>query len=342
MATISKRGDFQWRVQIRRKGYPATYKTFDTKADAQKWARQVENEMDRGIFVSRTEAENTSLKEAIERFKNEYIPRLSHAKREEARATLIQNRPFACKTLAAIRTKDIADFIKERESEGVGGKTIRLDLNIISRIFEVAHTDWGMESLTNPVKRVHKPKTTGGRTRRLEKNEEKKLLRHANDKLRPVIIFALATAMRRAEIASLTWNNVDLKRRTAFLPKTKNGEARTVPLSPLALNLLEELKKHKADNQSVFNISAASITYAMQTAIKNAKLTDFRFHDLRHEAISRLFEETDLDIMEIRVISGHKTLQMLARYTHLRTARLADRLAGMGRTGQRLKLVKTA
>lgn len=331
MATFTNRGNLQWRAQIRRKGYPVTSKTFESKADAQKWARQVENEMDKGIFVSRTEAENTTLGEAIDRFKSEYIPRLSHSKREQDRATAIAKRPLACKSLAAIRTKDIADFIKEREKEGAGGKTIRLDLNIISRIFEVAHTDWGMESLNNPIKRVHKPKTAGGRTRRLEKGEEKKLLKHANAKLRPVILFALATCMRREEIASLTWDNVDLKKRTAFLPKTKNGEVRTIPLSPVALNLLSELQKARTISQSVFGMTAASITYAMQTATKNAKLKDFRFHDLRHEAISRLFEETDLDIMEIRVISGHKTLQMLARYTHLRTARLADRLAGASR-----------
>ena len=79
MATISKRGDFQWRVQIRRKGYPATYKTFDTKIDAQKWARDVENQMDRGIFVSRTEAESTTLNEALEHFKQKYIPQIGRA-----------------------------------------------------------------------------------------------------------------------------------------------------------------------------------------------------------------------------------------------------------------------
>ena len=79
-----------------------------------------------------------------------------------------------------------------------------------------------------------------------------------------------------------------------------------------------------------------SITYAMQTATKNAKMEDFRFHDLRHEAISRLFEKTYLDLIEIRNVSGHKTLQMLARYTHLRTARLADRLAGVKRTTRKI------
>ncbi len=270
MATFTNRGDLQWRVQIRRKGYPTTSKTFESKADAQKWARQVESEMDRGVFVSRTEAESTSLKEAIERYKDEYIPRLSQPDREIRRATGISNRPFACKTLASIRTKDIADFIKERENEGVSGKTIRLDLNIISRVFEVASIDWGMESLTNPIKRVNKPKTAGGRTRRLENDEEKRLLKNAKSNFRPVILFALATAMRRTEIATLTWENVNLKKKTAFLPKTKNGETRTIPLSPIALNLLAELQKKRTKSELVFSMPANAMTKAMETATKKS------------------------------------------------------------------------
>lgn len=83
MAYIQNRGNLQWRVQIRRKGHPITCKTFETKADAEKWARQVESEMDRGVFVSREEAEGTTLKEALDRYRDEYIPRLSQQKREK-------------------------------------------------------------------------------------------------------------------------------------------------------------------------------------------------------------------------------------------------------------------
>jgi integrase len=137
--------------------------------------------------------------------------------------------------------------------------------------------------------------------------------------------------MRREEIASLTWNNVDLKKRCALLPKTKNGEARTIPLSPSAISILQEVQGNNQNNESVFGISSGAITQAMERARKLAKIENLTFHDLRHEAISRLFENTDLDVMEIKMISGHKTLQMLARYTHLRTARLADRLAGAKR-----------
>ncbi|MGI0135320.1 MAG: tyrosine-type recombinase/integrase, partial [Candidatus Micrarchaeaceae archaeon] len=104
---------------------------------------------------------------------------------------------------------------------------------------------------------------------------------------------------------------------------------RTVPLSPAALDVLKSLPRRI--NGSVFGLSSNAISMAWKRTVKKANIRGLTFHDLRHEAISRLFEDTNLDMMEIRAISGHKTLQMLARYTHLRTHRLADRLAGAGR-----------
>jgi integrase len=138
--------------------------------------------------------------------------------------------------------------------------------------------------------------------------------------------------MRREEISNLRWSNIDLERRTATLYETKNGETRTTPLSPLALEILGRLKAESDGREDrVFTQSPSAITQAMRRACKNAGLINLHFHDLRHEATSRLFENTDLDLMEIRSITGHKTLQMLARYSHLRMDRLADRLAGAKR-----------
>jgi len=329
MASIRKRGNLQWEARIRRKGHPTTCKTFDTKADAEEWARQIESEMVRGVFVSRAEAERTTLSEALDRYITEYIPRLAQVFKEITRARALQRRSIASKFLASIRSKDIADFIREREEEEVSGNTIRLDLALLSRLFNVARADWGMESLKNPVENVTKPKVNKGRERRLEEGEEEKLLDAATQIFRPVISFAVETGMRREEIASLTWERVDLKKRIAFLPETKNGEARSVPLSPAALALLARLPKPHAG--SVFRMSASAMTQAMEAARKRAGIADLRFHDLRHEATSRFFEHTDLDVMEIKTITGHRSLQMLARYSHLRVHRLADRLAGAKR-----------
>ncbi|EFL52144.1 integrase family protein [Solidesulfovibrio fructosivorans JJ]] len=328
MATIRPRGD-SWEVRIRRKGWPVTCRTFDTKFDAEKWAREIESEMDRGVFVSRAEAEATTLAEALDRYETDYLPRLAHPDREILRIKGLKRRVLAARFLAAIRTKDVADFIKEREAEGVSPNTIRLDLALLSRLFEVAASDWGMESLANPVRRVSRPKLPSGRTRRLEAGEEEKLLDACPSPFKELIQLALETAMRREELQTLEWSQVDFNGKTAHLPKTKNGDARTVPLSPIALDILQSIQRGESDR--IFPFTLDFITKKMGKVVKKAGMVNFHFHDLRHEATSRLFENTDLDVMEIKGITGHKSMQMLARYSHLRAGRLAERLAGKGR-----------
>lgn len=232
--------------------------------------------------------------------------------------------------MSTIRSKDIADLRREREAEGVSGNTIRLDFALLSKLFNYARSDWGMESLQNPVRLAEKPKATKGRERRLEGDEEEKIFKSIPFEFSQIIRFALATAMRRSEIANLTWNNVNVESRSVFLEETKNTNVRTVPLSLDALEVLESFPQEERKGK-VFKMSPEQITQAMKRLRKNAKIENLRFHDFRHEAISRFFERTDLDVMEIKAITGHKTLQMLARYTHLRTAQLADRLAGKKR-----------
>ena len=286
MASIRKRGN-AWEVRIRKRGWPLTCKSFTTKVLAAQWARQIESEMDRGIFISRTEAETTTLHQALDRYIADYIPRLSDSKRETNRAQAIQRHPFSAKFMASIRTKDIAEFIATRTEQGAGPNTIRLDLALLSRLFEVAASDWGMESLSNPVRRASKPKLPGGRTRRLSEGEEKKLLKSAEKPFDDVIRFALETGMRREEIATMEWANVDIKRGIAHLPKTKNGAPRSVPLSPIAVRILKKLPRQI--NGTVFGMSKDAITRAMTATRRKAKIKDLRFHDLRHEATSRFF-----------------------------------------------------
>ncbi len=330
MATFRKRGPYQWEARIRKRGYPTTCKTFETKLEAEAWAKDVETKMNKSIFVSSKEAEQYTLSECLDRYIEEYIPKLKHAKREEDRARAIQRRAIAHRVMATIRARDIADFRREREAEGVSGNTIRLDFALLSKLFNYARSDWGMESLQNPVELAAKPKVEKGRERRLEDDEEEKLLNAASPIFKPLILFALETAMRREEIASLKWSNVNFKKPSVFLPETKNTEPRTVPLSPAALEILKNLPRQEGV-ELVFGVSADFITDNMKQIRPKAGIENLRFHDLRHEATSRFFERTDLDVMEIKGITGHKTLQMLARYTHLRTARLAGRLAGKAR-----------
>lgn len=329
MASIRKRGPRQWEVRIRRKGYPAQFATFEFKADADKWANDVEAEMGKGVFVSRKEAESTTLSEALDRFNNEFVSNYAQPSQMRSRIRMVKNSHLALKTLAAIRGKDISDYIHIREQEGRSSQTILHEVNLVSRVFEICSRDWGMESLSNPTKRVSKPKQGKGRTRRLEHSEEQRLLDATSSDFGPLILFAIETAMRRSEIAGIRWSHVDFKKKHVHLPKTKNGEARSVPLSPKALQILRALPRNI--DGSVFKLQPDTITKKFSNTVKKAGLVDLRFHDLRHEATSRLFENTDLDLMEVKGITGHKSLQMLSRYSHLRAHRLADRLAGAKR-----------
>ena len=231
--------------------------------------------------------------------------------------------------------RDVADDVRRRDGQKIQSATVLGELATLSHLYTVARSAWGMSYLVNlvPLARAAKPKVPRVWERRLVGDEKARLLTAASPEFRAVIRFALATAMRRGEIASLRWEHVDLGRRclTISSDNAKNHAARTVPLSPTALNVQKTIP-HCIDG-SVFGMTVNLISLALKRVIKKAGIEGLHFHGIWHEAISRLFEDTDLDMMEICAISGHKTLQVLARYTHLRTHRLADRLAGMGRTG---------
>ena len=132
--------------------------------------------------------------------------------------------------------------------------------------------------------------------------------------------------MRRGELLGLSWIHVHLAKRIVHLPLTKNGESRDVPLSRRATDILTDLAKHKKPKaELVFPMSGNSVRLAFEHLRVRAGMADFHFHDLRHEAITRLFEK-GLNIAEVSAISGHKELRMLQRYTHLRAIDLVQRL----------------
>jgi integrase len=146
---------------------------------------------------------------------------------------------------------------------------------------------------------------------------------NVNKKLIPIILLAIETGMRRGELCGLRWENVDIQRRIVFLPDTKNGEPRTVPLTTKASIILSELERRDV---RVFPHCPTWVTRQFHAITKAADVKDFRFHDLRHEAISRLFELDAFNVVEIAKISGHKTISQLNRYTHLSTLNLVKRL----------------
>ncbi|HUW98899.1 MAG TPA: site-specific integrase [Acidiferrobacter sp.] len=317
-----------WQAHIRRRGYPAQVRTFDTKAEAQAWAAGIENEIARGVFLSRTEAENTTLAGALDRYLVEIVPQKKNADREGRRVKAFQDRPLARRSMASIQGKDIANFIRDRQAAGAGPNTVRLDLALLSHVFNIARKEWGMGSLSNPVELVRKPKLPPGRNRRFVDDEQDRLLAAATTyggEIGPLITWAIETAMRRGEIAAMRWERIDWQTHVLTVPweETKTSEARGVPLSRAALAVLESLPR-KVDGL-VWSLSPDSISQAFERVCERAGIKDLTFHDLRHEAASRLTER-GLGLLQVKAITGHKTVQMLGKYTHLRAEDLVGKL----------------
>ena len=189
--------------------------------------------------------------------------------------------------------------------------------------------EWGLMLSSNPVDRVKMPPSSPSRNRRLEVGEFERLEEASkltkNPHIWPVIVFAIETGMRRGEILGLQWEHVDLDRRIAYLPLTKNGTSREVPLSTKAAQVLTA-QRQRNDTPSPFHVTPNGFRLEWDRLRSRAGQSDLRFHDLRHEAISRFFE-LGLNIPEVAVISGHKDPRMLFRYTHLKAEHLIQKLA---------------
>lgn len=325
MATFTKRSSGKWQAKIRKKGYPAQSNTFDTKAKAERWARHIESEMDKGIFVSTSEAEQTTLEELFKRYEEEVLPSKKSHRRVKSNIKKI-NEYLGFYPLAKLTPKVISAYRNERLKE-VTDDTVRKDLLLISRTLKHAQQEWEIYlPRGNPVDSIKVPNQAKGRERRLLPGEESKLIDKAKEyggELENIILLALETGMRRSEISELRWKDIDLNKRTATLWDTKNGDNRVVPLSSNALALLKSLPRNI--NGFVFTMLPDSITRAFNRVCERAKIEELRFHDLRHEATSRFFE-MELSIMEVSSITGHKDLAMLKRYTHLKAENIVKKL----------------
>jgi integrase len=344
MATIIKTPAGNWKALIRITGHPPTSQTFRVKRDATNWARTTEDEIVRGIYIPRNNSEKTTITKALDRYLKEVTPtkKPTTQKLEFNKAKVIRKH-LGSYTLASLNAEQITKFRDKRLSSGLSTTTVRLELALLSHLYTIAIKEWGMGLQVNPVLNVRKPKQSKGRDRRLEGDEEQKLLdiceAYSNPMLAWIVKLALYTGMRHGEIVNLKHSSVNLDKRTLFLSDTKNGESRTVPLSNKAIEVIREVLNHPIrpiDTDLLFfgepgrdGIRRPYVTSKIWTeARKKAGIEGLRFHDLRHEATSR-FVEAGLSDLEVSSITGHKSMQMLKRYTHLRTENLSDKIANI-------------
>ena len=343
MASFYKRGVYQWEARIRRRGYPDQSRTFESKLDAQMWAIQVEAEMQRGAFIVRNLADHISMRELIERFTIEVSPSHKGHLKEVARMRHTARGKIWETYVGNLKPQAIAEWRDQRLKQ-VSPATVLREMGDLALVMNHAIKEWGLVLPFNPLKQVKRPKVSNARQRRLKpaysdlefcKSEEHLLLQACTQSfgiphgcrvtwLRPMVELAIETAMRRGELLSLEWKNVDLKTAVVFLPDTKNGESRHVPLTPKAVAILKALTP--GDSNRVFDISENAFKLAWQRAVKRSGLQDLHFHDLRHEAASRLAEKLS-NILELSSVTGHKDIRMLKRYYHPRPEDLVKKLA---------------
>lgn len=236
--------------------------------------------------------------------------------------------------VVAYRDKRLATPHPRDASRTLASSTVKHELMLLSHLFSTAIAEWGMDALVNPVLKIRKPKAPPGRSRRLNAKEERALLReayrHPNREFYAIIVLALETAMRQGEILSLLWENVSWNKRTALLPITKNGDIREVPLSKMAYSVLSEHLAPQAKGR-VFTYSSSGLKSSWRFFIQELGILDFHFHDLRHCAISSLLEK-GLNAIEVATISGHRSMAMLKRYSHLNARLLVEKLDPKPRT----------
>ena len=329
MATIRKlRG--RWQAQVRRRGMKPRCKSFDSKLEAEKWARDLEAQVDRfGAAPDTKILESTTLGQLLERYQREISPSKRGSVQEIQRLDVLRRHDLAYRTLIGLSQQDIASFRDER-LQSVAPSTAVRELAILSHVLEVAIRDWGLPLARNVVKLVRRPVIRNERSRRLTGDEEQRLLDGCDTGqlpyLKTLLILAIETGMRRGELLGLRWSAISHNRRVITLAMTKNGSGREVPLSQRAFDALMDWKSRAdVDQSTVFPMTPGALEQAWRRLLIRSGIKALRFHDLRHEGVSRLFER-GLNMIEVSSISGHKELRMLKRYTHLSADDLVARL----------------
>jgi integrase len=325
MASLRKRND-RWEARVRRTGQPTQTKTFTLKSDATQWARETELALERGFLNSRPQSFSMSLQEAAGRYLNEVTVYHKGGQVERYRLRKLVKILGKAKLLNSILASDIATLKTQRLLE-VSTGTVRRELNLLSSLFETAKHEWGGNTLVNPVAAVKRPPDSLPRDRRLTPWEKDRLLseakRSGNPTLHTAIVIALETAMRQGEILKLKWSDVDFDKGQIIVRDTKNGSNRMVAMSSsLKAHLIAVLKP----DGCLFEITSSGLQQAFKRLVKRLQIHNLRFHDLRHEAISSLFER-GLSVPEMQLMSGHKTIDQLMRYSHAQIENIKPKLA---------------
>ncbi|EAQ0500023.1 site-specific integrase [Salmonella enterica] len=319
MATIRKLPSGKWNVLIRVKGEPTKSVTRETRLECEQWLADFEGDKNKPTHT--VDTLNTP-------YMSEIMIRAGK-KRGGYEATyhrlLTISRTLNGKPLEALTKEDVIAYRNERINH-VSGSTVRLELQLLSRLLRWAADEKGVEC-TDVVAGVKLPEPGKPRDAIVEPLQLQMILSFASEKSKPIIELAYETAMRRNEILAITPAMVDLNKRIIRLTDdmTKNGEGRNVPLSTKACEMLKQLCDGRDKHARLFNLTPYAVTQAFRRAARLAKVYGVCFHSLRHSAITRAAEK-GLSTVQLMAVSGHKTITMLSRYSHIKAENVAHLL----------------
>ena len=341
MATVRKRNG-KWQAQVRRSGHPSRARSFTTKPEAQRWIRDVEAELDaveaQPVTGARAGAKllaSTTIADLLTRYRDTVTPRKRGHIPEINRLNAFLGQPWASLRLSDATPQVFSRYRDDRARQVSPGTIIR-ELGLLRSVFETARDEWDVPMPANPVAKIRKPTAPEGRTRRLAEGELDSLLKLSpigrTTWLRAAIQLAIETGMRRGELLNVRWSDVDLRAGLLTIPRTKTGISRRIPLTSKAVSILVELRDAPGarNEEHIFCVKPDAFQLAWQRCKLRAsrlqpEILDLRFHDLRHEAVSRFFE-LGLSTAEVALISGHRDMRMLFRYTHLKPEAIVAKL----------------
>lgn len=351
MATKRRRSNGSWEYCFQRKGVleRRVYLTFDSEAEGDPFAARIEAVLARGVVpVELSGGKVETLGGLLERYEKTTLAQSD-----------VELLPTLVKRVGETRVEVLSyswveEWVTTMQAEGLSPSTLTKRVGLLARCVDWALRRALLSLSQNPLRllprgyatrgRVAKEKSwSGERDRRLDPAEERAIrsvLTEKKGRYEELVLFeiALESAMRLREIYTLTWDQVDFVMRTLFLDKTKNGDKRQVPMSSPLLRVLREYKVGST-SESLFpdfwdgtidprklRAITCRLSHRFASRFAEAGCPDLRFHDLRHEATSRLYERTSLSDVQISSITGHKDLRMLRRYANLRGSDLATRL----------------
>lgn len=332
MASITKVGG-KWRAQIRRKGFASVGKYFPTKTLAQRWVAETENGMNSNLYSDTRSLSKITLSEIIHRYRDE----LSHVEfgRNKQSVLTSLDKALGHHTLDELTDDRLTRYVKQRHRDGAGGVTISIDLTYLGGIFKTARQIWKMpitsEAITTArayMSHVKISTRSNERTRRPTADELTRLCDYFDSRassipMRDIINFAIATAMRLDEIMRLRWDDMNQTDKTIVIrnrkhPNQKQGNDQEVPLLGDSFGIA---LKQPRQGPCIFPYNGGTISSIFPRACRVLGIEGLRFHDLRHEGVSRLFEY-GFRIEQVSIVSGHRDWKMLKRYTQLRAADL--------------------